>query len=254
MASRAALSKGLPVSDIFREVEEDVRRERFEKLWKQYGDYAIAAFAVLIIAIAGWQFWKYYHGQQIVRASNAYATATQTASGGDPATAAGEFGTLAKDAPGGYAVLARLQQANSLMSAGDTINAVAIYKEIEGGKDPSLAAVARLRHAWAVVDSASVAQVTTILAPLNDPASEWKYAAREALAYSEYHNGDAAAAVSLFNGLAANTNAPQNLRQRAKAMATFIGAGGSKDTGTVPPAPAATPPAGPAPQNGTPTP
>ena len=31
------------MSDIFREVEEDVRRERFEKLWKAYGNYAIAA-------------------------------------------------------------------------------------------------------------------------------------------------------------------------------------------------------------------
>ena len=31
------------MSDIFREVEEDVRRERLEKLWKAYGNYVIAA-------------------------------------------------------------------------------------------------------------------------------------------------------------------------------------------------------------------
>ncbi|MEI9929239.1 MAG: hypothetical protein WDM89_01380 [Rhizomicrobium sp.] len=43
------------MSDIFHEVEEDVRRERFEKLWKQYGDYAVAALAVVILAIAGLQ-------------------------------------------------------------------------------------------------------------------------------------------------------------------------------------------------------
>ena len=34
------------MTDIFHEVEEEVRRERFEKIWKKYGDYAIAAVAV----------------------------------------------------------------------------------------------------------------------------------------------------------------------------------------------------------------
>ena len=38
------------MSDIFREVEEDVRRERLEKIWKEYGDYIVAALALLILA------------------------------------------------------------------------------------------------------------------------------------------------------------------------------------------------------------
>ena len=42
------------MSDIFREVEEDVRRERFQKLWKAYGSYAIAALVLLFAGIGGW--------------------------------------------------------------------------------------------------------------------------------------------------------------------------------------------------------
>ena len=40
------------MSDIFREVEEDVRREKLEKFWKAYGDYVIALAAVIVVGTA----------------------------------------------------------------------------------------------------------------------------------------------------------------------------------------------------------
>jgi len=41
------------MSDIFQEVEEDVRKERYEQLWKKYGNYIIGAAAILVIAVGG---------------------------------------------------------------------------------------------------------------------------------------------------------------------------------------------------------
>ena len=38
------------MSDIFQEVEEDVRRERYEQIWKQYGNYILAAAGVVVLA------------------------------------------------------------------------------------------------------------------------------------------------------------------------------------------------------------
>jgi hypothetical protein len=250
------------LSDIFREVEEDVRRERIEKLWKQYGDYAIAGVAVLVLAVAGWQFYKSYHAKEIIRASDAYSAAAVKAGSGDAAGAAADFGKLSKDAPSGYATLAKLQQANSLLAAGNTGDAVGIYEQIERGSDTSLAAVARLRHAWAIVDLAPKKDVDALLAPLTDPTSDWKYSAREVLAYSDYHNGDSKTATAEFKKLGADKSAPANLRQRAMAMAAFLQAGGGADSGIVPPpeptphpatpAAGATPAAPPAQNNGTP--
>ena len=37
----------MPLSDIFREVEEDVRKRTLEKIWKAYGDYVIALLVLL---------------------------------------------------------------------------------------------------------------------------------------------------------------------------------------------------------------
>jgi hypothetical protein len=228
------------VTDIFREVEEDVRRERIEKLWKQYGDYAIAGVAAVVLVVAGWQYWRYSHAKEVARASDAYLTASNKAAGGDTMGAAADFAKLAKDAPLGYATLAKLQQANALLGSGSTGDAVAIYRQIEQDDDSNLAKVARLRHAWAIVDLAPKREVETLLAPLTDPGSDWRYSAREVLAYSDYHNGNTKLATTAFKQLADDAKAPANLRQRAKVMQSFLEAGGGADVGTVPAAP--TPP------------
>ncbi|MBV9138099.1 MAG: hypothetical protein JO357_13665, partial [Hyphomicrobiales bacterium] len=43
------------MSDIFREVDEDVRRDRFERIWKQYGNLIVAAALVVVAAVGGWE-------------------------------------------------------------------------------------------------------------------------------------------------------------------------------------------------------
>lgn len=244
------------MSDIFREVEEDVRRERIEKLWKQYSDYIIAGVAVIVLAVAGWQYWKSYHGKEIARASDAYTSAAQKAASGDTVGAATDFAKLSKDAPSGYSTVAKLEQANALLASGNTGDAVAIYKQIEQNDAPGIAAVARLRHAWAIADLAPKAEIETLLAPLTDPTSDWKYSAREVLAYVEYHSGDPVKAAAQFKALADDKKAPANLRQRALAMQSYVNSGGGADVGTVPPPlPLAPTPQTPAAQNnGTPTP
>ena len=46
------------MADIFAEVEEDVRRENFKKLWDRYGKYATVAAIVLVAAVGGFTWWK----------------------------------------------------------------------------------------------------------------------------------------------------------------------------------------------------
>jgi hypothetical protein len=60
------------MSDIFQEVEEDVRRERYEQLWKKYGNHVIGAAAVLVIAVGGWQAWTAYDNNQRRAVSDQY--------------------------------------------------------------------------------------------------------------------------------------------------------------------------------------
>jgi hypothetical protein len=229
------------VSDIFHEVEEEVRRERFEKLWKKYGDYAITAVAVVVIGIAGYKFWDRYETQQRMNASSAFNGALQAYNGGNAAAAASAFGDLAKTAPGGYATMARLAAADALYTSGNRGEAIALYKAMIAKDNSPIANVARIRIAWATIETAPKSELETLLAPLTSPTSAWRFVAREVMAYADYRAGATATAQREYETLAADTNAPPALRARVRAMATFIKAGGDKDFGTVPKPPVPVP-------------
>ena len=240
------------MTDIFREVEEDVRRERYEQLWKEYGDYIIAAAAFLVIAAAGWQLWRYYEQRQQARASGEYLAAQELLQSGQSPAAAETFGKIASDAPGGYAKVARLQEAGALLSSGRTADAVKIYSEIAASDDDMLADVARIRLAWAGMDTESRSDLEKQLAPLTDPSSAWNPMAREIFAFYDFHAGAQKRALSEYKSLAADKNAPTSLHERAAAMTNYLESGGGADFGAVPkPAPSATPASAPANPQGT---
>ena len=225
------------MSDIFREVEEDVRREKLEKFWKAYGDYVIALVAVIIIGIAGFELWQRYQASQRDKASMAFTAAQRLT---DPRQAAAAFADLAKTAPRGYQLLARLEQANSMLASGQRDGALAIYREIADEDKGGTGAVARLRLGWALADTSPRGELEALLAPLRNAGGVWKPNADEILAYSDYHNNQTAKATEEFQALSKDPNSPQQLRTRTQAMAQFLKQGGAKDFGSVPP-PAATP-------------
>jgi len=225
------------VSDIFREVEEDVRRERLEKLWKQYGDYVIAGVAVIVVGVAGFKLWQHYEAQQLAKASAAYTAAIDLTNRGRNDDAAQAFANIVKSAPSGYATTARLAEADALLAGGKSADAVALYKSIADKDDTELGELARVRAAWALADKSSKSDLQNLLAPLLDAKSSWRFMAREILAYCDFRDKSLMAAQSEYQSLARDPETPATLRQRATAMVSLIRAGGAADYGTVPPLP-----------------
>ena len=48
------------MGDIFREIDEELRQERYERLWRSYGKYVIGIGVALVITLLGWKSWDYY--------------------------------------------------------------------------------------------------------------------------------------------------------------------------------------------------
>jgi hypothetical protein len=46
------------MSDIFREVDEDLRRDRLEKIWKRYGAAFVGAVLLIVAGTAGFVAWR----------------------------------------------------------------------------------------------------------------------------------------------------------------------------------------------------
>lgn len=232
------------MSDIFQEVEEDVRRERFEQIWKQYGDYIIAGVALIIIAIAGYELWQRYEQNQRLKASETLIAAQQLANSGNINQASAQFEVVAKSAPDGYVKMARLSQAGVLEITGQRSEALMIFKSMANGDSELIGNIARLRAAWILSVDGPRADFDTIIAPLTDPTSPWRYSAREVIAYADYHQGLTAKAQAEFQSLADDKGASDTMRRRSAVMAGFLKNGGMTDYGTVPPL--APPPAAPA--------
>jgi hypothetical protein len=223
------------LSDIFHEVQEEVRREKLQKLWKQYGDYFIAAAAALIIAVAGWQLWMRYQENQKAEASAAYMAAHQAASKNDLKGALAKFDAVAKDSPEGYVQLAELSKANTLAADGKTAEAVAAYKAFADKYKTPLGDAARMRAGFLIADTASVGDLSALLKPVSDKPDGFGPQAREILAYANYRTGNMKEAQRIYELLAQDAKSPQGMRQRAQVMATFIKSGGATNFGSVPP-------------------
>ncbi|HEY1875877.1 MAG TPA: tetratricopeptide repeat protein [Rhizomicrobium sp.] len=220
------------MTDIFREVEEDVRRERIEKLWKAYGNYIIAAIALVFLSIGGWQLWDRHVQQERAKVAAAFIGAQRIS---NPQAAASAFADLARTAPKGYASVARLSEAGAMMASGQQSSAIDLYKQIAKDDSGTIGMVARLRAAWALADSASRNQLEDLLKPLNQPGSAWRQNAQEVLAYADYRAMDMKSALAKFSALAADPQAPDSTRRRAEAMAAFLKNGGAVSFGSVPP-------------------
>lgn len=223
------------MSDIFREVEEEVRRERFEKIWKQYGDYIIAGVALIIIAIAGYELWQRYEENQRLKASETFIAAQQLAETGNLNQASQAFAVVAKDAPDGYVKMARLSQAGVLQISGQRSEALMIFKSIATDDDGLIGSIARLRGGWILASDGPRADLDALIAPLTDPGSPWRYSAREIVAYADFHAGLNAKAQQEYQDLANDKGATEPMRRRSAAMAAFLKNGGLADYGKVPP-------------------
>ncbi|GAB4065921.1 tetratricopeptide repeat protein [Ancylobacter sonchi] len=230
------------MADIFHEIDEDLRRERFARLWKRYGVVVIGAAVLVVAGVAVWRGVEWWNLQQQQESSARFESALKLAADGKSGDAETAFAALEKDGTAGYATLARFRAAAALAPT-DRAGAVAAYDAVANDNriSPLMRDLARLRAGLLLVDSASVADITTRMQPLADPAGPFRNSAREIVGLAQYKAGDYAAAAKSFEAILSDGQAAPGLRQRADLMQKLASASAPAEA-----APAATAPAAPA--------
>ena len=102
------------VSDIFHEVDEEVRREQLKKLWDRYSIYLIALAVLIVAGIGAWRGYEYWVAKKAAAAGAAFEAAVTLSEQGKHAEAEAAFAKVAAEAPQGYRVLARFRAAAEL--------------------------------------------------------------------------------------------------------------------------------------------
>lgn len=232
---RSGPATGIDVSDIFAEVEEDLRAERIKRIFQRYGGLMIAAAVAVVLGTAAWKGWDWYQARARTRAATAYLAAMQQAAApADQKAAITAFEGLARQGDGlagspGYRALALLQLAALRDAAGGHAEALGLWDQVaaDSAADPVLRDTARLQWALHRLDSADKPDIATAvqahLQPLLDPANPLHSLAEEARALMLLREGKKDQALPVLKRLAQDVTAPQGVRARAAGLTAQLG-------------------------------
>jgi hypothetical protein len=211
------------VSELFDEVDEDVRRDQLKKLWEQYSIYIVAVALLIIAGVGGWRGYQYLEAQKAAEAGAAFDRAVELSEANKHSEAEAAFTDLAAKAPSGYRMLARLRAAAEAANR-DPKAAAKMYDDIAA--DRSIGApeqeLARIRAAGLLVDGSSYPDMLQRIEPATAPGATYRHSARELLALSAFRAGDTAAARKWLDLIANDGETPPSLRSRAEALQALL--------------------------------
>ena len=206
--------------NLFREVEEELRRERMEKLWKRYGNYVIAAAALIVITVLGYKYLEKVRLEAAEAAGAQYAAAMTLKSDGKKEEATKAFETLANEGPAGYGALAQLQLAGLLNEQGKKAEALATYDALAKNSDADtlLSGYGALQAASLRLADADWTEMQNRLNDLSADISPWRYNARELLGLAAFKADKPDEARKILEPLLADQRTPQGVIDRAQVV------------------------------------
>lgn len=212
--------------DIFREVDDEVRRARAEALWRRYGGALVALAVLVVAAVAGWRFWDASRQRAIEASGARFEQALDAARTGNADTADATLAELARSGAGGYAILARIRAAGELARR-DPADGAARFEELarDGALKAPLPDFMALRGAQARLAAGEPEKARPVLERLAAPPNPWRHAAREMLATLALSTGDADAAGRRLDEIVVDPETPPGTRARAELLLGLVRAG-----------------------------
>lgn len=222
------------MSDVFDEVEVQMRQERWTRAFARAWPWLAALLVVLLLAVAGFFLLRNWRDSQAHEASANYQRGIDTLvrQTGDPAAnrraADAQFAQVADSGASGYAALALMQRAAIALENNNAAQAVRYFDQAAGATDqPVLADAAGLQAAYALMDTAALPELERRLRPLAAEGRPYRPLAREALAIALAVAGRTADARRELVVLSLSEDSPQGLRTRAQANLQVLDSGGA---------------------------
>ena len=211
------------MSDIFREIDEELRRDNLLKLWSRYGRRIVALAVFVLVVAGGIVAWRDHQLSERHAQSMRYSSALSLVREGKDAEAAKVLAVIAPEG-GGYATLAAFEEAELLAKSGDRKAAAAAYDRIAatGGLDSVFRELATLLSVMQGLPDTDPHSVIDRLAPMSSPGNPWRSTALELTAAARLQAGDKNGALEVYKTLADDLAAPQGTRARAAEMAAAL--------------------------------
>jgi hypothetical protein len=209
---------------IFREVDEELRKERFEQLWKDYGTYAAAAALAVVLSVGGWKAYEYQQAKRTAEAGAKFNAALLLLESKKTEEGEKALRGLTSSGPASYQTLARMRVAAIEQADGRGEAAVKAYDTIaaDSRADTLLRGLASIKAAMLRIDSADWTEMQNRLTPFKDVKNPWHASAKELLGLAAWKAGKLPEAEAEYQAIVADPKAPQGVRQRAEVMLALL--------------------------------
>lgn len=224
------------MSDIFNEVDEGIRQERLESLWKRWRPFVYAGAALLIggVAINEFAVKPYLETQRVQRAL-ALEQAEKALQESRYADAEAAFSAIMEDDPKMAPLAAHFLAQTRYEGSGDADGAAEVLASIGGMEGGPYERLALLKSAYFQADTLTLEELEVTLGALVSEDTALGALARELMAAKAAEAGDYARARAAFNRLRFDPAAPQGVVRRADiALAALPVPPETEDTGAPP--------------------
>lgn len=194
------------MSELFREIEEEVKRERIENIWRSFGRFAVWGSIGIIAATAIFVAWDNYSQNQAEIKTAQLVRGAERVAANDYKGANQALSALTDDDASAYYTLAMLQKASAQEKSGDFESARKTYdalaKKDSTKEGAEFASLAKLK-----IDSKDLIEVS--------PASPFYHSIAERNAWQLLRAGKKTEAADIFLSLMNDENAPRSIAARA---------------------------------------
>ncbi len=221
------------MTDIFSEIEEDIRKDRAKRMWDRFGKYVIGGAIVLVLGVAAWRGYEAYTTSQAASAGDRFLDAIALVEE-NPQAGIAAFDAIAADGPDGYAALARFRSASAMAAQDDFDGAIAGFQALVDDADlePLIRDVARIRLGYLLLDHGNAIDIEGLLLPLSDTTNPFSHSAREIRAFAAMKAGNREQALGLFLELVGDFASPEPVRSRARVALDVLASDGYTAAGS----------------------
>jgi len=213
------------MSDMFNEVDEELRKERMEALWKKYGLILITIAVLIIAVVGGSQFWINYQAGKSAASGDKFVEALDAEEDDDAETNSEEiYLNLVEEGYAGYPLIAKFKLASTLLAQDKIEDAEKLYAEItQEAEQEEVKNLALIRYSYVLLEKGDISAVKDQLAAMS---GVWSGIGKEVIAMDYLKKDEKNIAVNLFDEIARDINSSDAVRQRAdKAIAVLSSEG-----------------------------
>ena len=212
--------------DIFREVDEDVRRDKLSAFWDRFGSTLIGLAVLSVAAVGAWQFWVFQKNKEAQALGAQFEQALKDSRDAKPEDAEKAFAAISTSGTPGYQLVARFRLAGETAKRDGAAGAAAFDALAADAKLVStFRDLARLRAGTLRVDLLPYAELKPGLEPLAVPGNVWRHTAREMLGIAALKANQFDEAGRWFDAIITDPEAPSVLRQRTDLYLALVRGG-----------------------------